>query len=280
MLTLPTRVGTPMLSRNVAVLVAFASVVTGCAEFQAQFENRYGPSPVPIAAFVDASTARQVDVVMAMARGALPPGQLPVTDEEWYRVILAGFNVVDDACISYIDDLWILERRRTRNGALIAAVGSATSGIVAANANPSAITLAILAQAFGLASALNTAISDSYLYSQNAATIKKLVRGTTEAYRVDLAANFKSSEIKYPIASVPAAYHHMREYLALCLPPTIQAQIEDLVTNAKSGPVGSDSNKNPPASPSRSTPSTLAAPPPASSGSRSINRTSPAIRVF
>jgi hypothetical protein len=215
---------------------------------------------------------------MAMARGALPPGQMPVTDEEWYRVILAGFNVVDDACISYIDDLWILERKRTRNGALIAAVGSATSGIVAANANPSAITLAILAQAFGLASALNTAISDSYLYSQNAATIKKLVRGTTEAYRVDLAANFKSSEIKYPIASVPAAYHHMREYLALCLPPTIQAQIEDLVTNAKSGPVGSDSNKNP--SPSRSTSSTLAAPPPASSGSRTINRTSPAIRVF
>jgi hypothetical protein len=99
--------------------------------------------------------------------------------------------------------------------------------------------LAILAQAFGLASAFNTAISDSYLYSQNAATIKKLVQKTTEAYRTDYAANFGKSEWEYPIASPAAAYHHMREYLALCLPPTIQAQIEDLVTNAKAAPVNS-----------------------------------------
>jgi hypothetical protein len=28
----------------------------------------------------------------------------------------------------------------------------------------------------------------------------------------------------------------MREYLALCLPPTIQAQIENLVANAKAAP--------------------------------------------
>jgi hypothetical protein len=36
-----------------------------------------------------------------------------------------------------------------------------------------------------------------------------------------------------------AAYHNMREYLALCLPPTIQAQIEDLVANAKASPENS-----------------------------------------
>lgn len=266
--------------RKVTFLLAFTSLASGCADFQAQIDSRYGPSPVPIAEAVDSSTKRQVDVVMAMARGALPPGQAPATAEEWYRVILAGFNVVDDACISYIDDLWILERRRTRNSALIAAAGAATSGIVAATSNPNALTLAILAQAFGLASALNTAISDTYLYSQNAATIKKLIRGTTEAYRADLATNFKSdgsNSVKYPMASVPAAYHHMREYLALCLPPTIQAQIEDLVTNAKAGPVGSDPKKNPPGG--GTTPSALVVPPAASSPGR-VLRTSPSIRVF
>ena len=105
----------------------------------------------------------------------------------------------------------------------------------------SAETLVILAQAFGLASAFNTAISDSYLFTQNAATIKKLVRKTTEAYRSDLAKKLPppETEITYPIGSPSAAYHHMREYLALCLPPTIQAQIEDLVTNAKATPENS-----------------------------------------
>jgi hypothetical protein len=76
---------------------------------------------------------------------------------------------------------------------------------------------------------------------QNAATIKKLVRKTTEAYRTDLAKKFPApeTEITYPIGSPGAAYHHTREYLALCLPPTIQAQIEDLVANAKAAPENS-----------------------------------------
>jgi hypothetical protein len=156
---------------------------------------------------------------------------------------MTGFNVVDDACVSYIDDLWILERRKTRNGALLAATGAAAAGIVAANSHPSVITLAILAQAFGLASAYNTAISDSYLYTQNAATIKKLIRKTTEAYRTDIAKKVTTeTEVTYPLGSPGAAYHHMREYLALCLPPTIQAQIEDLVANAKAAPENSSTD--------------------------------------
>lgn len=157
----------------------------------------------------------------------------------WYTVTMTGFNVVDDACMSYIDDLWILERRKARNGTLIAATGAAVAGIVAANSHPSVITLAILAQAFGLAAAFNTAISDSYLYTQNAATIKKLIRKTTEAYRTDFAKKFTENEVSYPMGTPGAAYHNMREYLALCLPPTIQAQIEDLVANAKASPENS-----------------------------------------
>jgi hypothetical protein len=156
---------------------------------------------------------------------------------------MTGFNVVDDACMTYIDDLWILERRKARNGALIAATGAAVAGIVAANAHPSATTLAILAQAFGLTSAFNIAIADSYLYTQNAATIKKLVQKTTEAYRTDYANKFTQAEWAYPMASPGAAYHHMREYLALCLPPTIQAQIENLVANAKAAPENSATDR-------------------------------------
>lgn len=177
---------------------------------------------------------RQNDVVLAIARGAGYPRQAPpLSRYDWYQVTLTGFNFVDDACMTYIDDLWILERRKVRNGALIAATQAATAGILAASAHPSTATLVILAQAFGLASAFNTAISDSYLYTQNAATIKKLVRKTTETYRDDFTKNLPARETTYPIGSPGAAYHHMREYLSLCLPPTIQAQIEELVTNAK-----------------------------------------------
>ena len=205
--------------------------------------NRYGPSSAPTGAFVQSAAQRQADVVVAMVRGAGYTASVPAIGDRqgWYTVIMTGFNVVDDACMAYIDDLWILERQKTRVGALITATGAATAGIIAANAHPSAATLAILAQAFGLASAFNTAISDSYLFTQNAATIKKLVQKTTDAYRTDLAKKVPApeTEITYPIGSPGAAYHHMREYLALCLPPTIQAQIEDLVTTAKATPANS-----------------------------------------
>ncbi len=230
--------------RSIIFLIAIASLASGCSDFQSEFMNRYGPSSVPTGAFVQSAAQRQADVVLAMARGAGYAQQSApnIGDRQaWYTVIMTGFNVVDDACMTYIDDLWILERQKTRVGALITATGAATAGIIAANSHPSAETLVILAQAFGLASAFNTAISDSYLFTQNAATIKKLVRKTTEAYRTDLAKKLPppETEITYPIGSPSAAYHHMREYLALCLPPTIQAQIEDLVTNAKATPENS-----------------------------------------
>jgi hypothetical protein len=179
-------------------------LVSGCSEFQDQLAGRYGPNPVPTADVVAIAAQRQDDVVVAMGRGAgFTTAPLNGDRQNWYRVIQTGFNVVDDACSRYIDDLWILERQKARNGALIAASGAAAAGIVAANSHPSAITLAILAQAFGLVAAYNTAISDSYLYTQNAATIKKLVRKTTEAYRTDLANKVvQQDEISYPIGSV------------------------------------------------------------------------------
>jgi hypothetical protein len=224
-------------------VLTLGTLVSGCVTEMDALSGRYGPSPVPTAAAVQAATQRQMEVVMAMASVPRPENLPPFGNRgPWYQVIQAGFNVVDDACITYIDDLWILERRRNRNNSLIAAAGAATAGILAASSNPSASTLAILAQAFGFATVFNTAISDSYLYTQNAATIKKLIRKTAEAYRTDLAANYQKSEIDYPLASYAAAYHHMREYLALCLPPTIQAQIEDLVANAKAFPENSETD--------------------------------------
>lgn len=225
--------------RSFGALLAIATILSGCGNVQDQLTGRYGPNPIPTGASVGLAAQRQSEVVIALAKGA-NFGSLPTTREEWYKVINVGFNVVDDACMTYIDDLWILERRKARTDSLISATGAAVAGIVAANANPSAATLGILAQAFGLASAYNTAISDSFLYTQNAATIKKLVRKTTEAYRTDLARKVPAeTEITYPIGSPEATYHHMREYLSLCLPPTIQAQIEDLVANAKATPENS-----------------------------------------
>jgi hypothetical protein len=222
-----------MFLKKFAALLMTATALGGCSALS---EGRWGPSPVPLASAVEASVAREMAVVRAISQGTFDVMPAFGDRRGWYNVILTGFNVVDDACISYIDDLWIIERRKERNATLISAVGAAVAGIISAGANPSASTLGVLAQAFNLATAFNSAIADSYLYTQNAATIKKLIRTTTSAYRDDLAGHIGGNEVAYPMGSPTAAYFHMREYLALCLPPSIQAQIEDLVTGAMAGP--------------------------------------------
>jgi len=207
---------------------------------------RYGPSPALVAADVQVSVARQSAVVAAVAAGLDPrtlnAGPLPpaAARDAWYSLILSGFNTIDDACMSYVDSLWIMERQKHRNSTILAAAGAAGAALLgAAQPTPSvAAGLVVLAQAFGFAGILNNAIFDTYLYSQNAATIKKLLRKTTAAYRQDFADKTRATldEVVYPVASPGAAYHHMREYLALCLPPTIQAQIEVLVGGAQAIP--------------------------------------------
>jgi len=225
-------------------LIVTAGVLCGCSTLDETLSGRYGPSPVLIAATVQASAARQAAVVAAVA-GTLPaplaPSSREALREEWYTLVLSGFNTIDDACMTYIDDLWILERRKTRTSTILAVTGAAGAALLGSlQPTPSvAAGLVVLAQAFGLATAISNAVADSYLYTQNAATIKKLIQITTVKYRTDFASKVRGQdEVTYPLASPGAAYHHMREYLSLCLPPTIQSQIEERLAGAKAVTVG------------------------------------------
>lgn len=221
------RVGVPCLA---ALLLASCTTVSDLLP-----ATRYGPPPTPLALSVEEAAARETSAVHALilASGRSRPD---IGDRRgWYFVILTGFNIVDDACTTYIDDLWIIERRKIRNSTIITAAGNATTAIVGTIPHPSALAVAVLAQAFGLAGILNNTIADAYLHAHSAATVKKLVRKTMGAYRDDLANNYLSNPA-YVVGPEPGVYHHMREYLSLCLPPTIQGQIEDLVAQSKAGP--------------------------------------------
>jgi hypothetical protein len=225
--------------RFAALSAICVGLLQGCAEYSSFWLDRYGPDPYLVQTTAETVSQRELAVVQAMIRASghgetyYPQGR----NEWYYNAILVGFNTIDDACSEYMDDLWKLDRRKTRSLGILTATGSAVGAIVGASGNPSASTLAILTQAFGLSSALVTDISGSYLYSKDAGQIKGLVKKLTDAYRTDLVTN--ANNLSYPIEGPAAAYHHMREYLQLCLPPNIEAQIAGLVANAQAVPDGS-----------------------------------------
>jgi hypothetical protein len=224
--------------RWVAAIVALG-LLPGCSALKAQWADRYGPDPVLHQVATAETAIRENDVVTALLRANgyardNVANDLPTSNAAWYGVIMTGFNVVDDACQTYINDLWKIDREKNRVKDVISASGAATAAIVGANANPSAKTLTTLAQAFGLASALTGAIGDSYLFAQDPASLGQIVKKLQVAYRNELAKNIGPQS--YPINSYAAVYYHTREYLSLCLPPTIQAQVQDLVAKAKASP--------------------------------------------
>src|SRR5262249_25015936 len=155
---------------------------------------------------------RELAVVNALALAAGPG--LPVTGDArgWHQVILTGFNTVDDACSTYMNDLWKADRQRNKVNNILVATGAAAAAIVGARTNPPGHTLTILAQAFGLGAAISNTVWESYLFSQNPAIIKSLVKKSSDAYRDALFQMAASNAGAAQLASPAAAYYHVREY--------------------------------------------------------------------
>ena len=231
-----------MLKFGRLMLALSLASLQGCSYYKSQWLDRYGPDPILAQNTTADAANRQLGVVNAVlyASGHLEKdsdGKYVTTglknSQDWYGVILTGFNVIDDACQVYMNDLWKINREKNRVKDVLTATGVAASAIISANANPSATTMNVLAQSLGLASSLTSAIGDSYLFAQDPAAVAQIVKKLQVAYRTDLANNLDTKG--YPIASYSAVYFHMREYLSLCLPPTIEAQVQDLIAKAKAG---------------------------------------------
>jgi len=148
----------------------------------------------------------------------------------WYDVTKAGFNFIDSQCTLYFDSLFKLNRSRQAFQSANSAFSSTSTAILAAT-NSTALTLAIVAQAFGLVGQLIDITSNTFLYRLPPAATVQLVQEMQRAYRVGAAA--QSSNVSTPTD----AYSLIQGYLSLCLPTTIEARIISQVSDARAAPV-------------------------------------------
>lgn len=216
-----------------AALLA-SGLVAGCSGLQALWEDRYGPSPILDPVQVQLATAKQVDVLRAFALGAdLPwPPSLSTQSDYWYRVTLAGFNFVDDACTRYMEDLFGWERKRNRTKDILALAASSTAAILGAT-GAGTQSLVIVAQAFGFATGATTIFADSYLFKLHPSTIQSIVLKLQEAYRNAAADPARKALIVNGGPSV--AYQYVRGYLTLCLPVTLEQKIDEYLQATSAG---------------------------------------------
>lgn len=210
-------------------------LLAGCNSMQALWEDRYGPNPIFDPAQVQQAAERQVEVLKAFAVGAdlsWPPPPPGVKSDYWYRVTLAGFNFVDDACTRYMEDLFGWERKRNRTKDILTLAAASTAAILGAT-GAGTKSLVVVAQAFGFATGATTIFADSYLFKLHPSTIQSIVLKLQEAYRNVAAEPARRAAINNGGSSV--AYQYVRGYLTLCLPVTLEQKIEEYLARTNGG---------------------------------------------
>ncbi|MCP3413595.1 hypothetical protein NLM16_05725 [Bradyrhizobium brasilense] len=205
-----------------AVTVGIFLLLSGCLND----ERNRGLNPIIQPTSVEVAAQNQTRILTALS---IDYGIPQTNSTYWYDVSLAGFNYVDDQCRLYFNDLFFLDRERQQIKAGLTATGATAAAIMGVT-GASATSLAIVSQAFGLGNISTDLVAGTYLYQTPPSAALTFVRELQLAYR-DGIANRRAL-----VTTPSAAYHVIQDYLALCLPPAIEAKIAEHIANAKAAP--------------------------------------------
>jgi hypothetical protein len=183
-----------------------------------------------------------VDLLCQQA-GLVPEGILvPCNDAffspaQWMIFVQAGMNDIDRRCDAYLQ--WLDDKRRWQHPILqeISDVRTATELIMAAS-GVGVAPIAIVGAAFGLATSTFTNLSSRLVLEVNQSTVQSVVLTSQNKYRFTLINGDPLTVPPTPptvIVSRPSAIYVLRSYLRLCLPFTIETQINTTVTAVDRG---------------------------------------------
>jgi hypothetical protein len=147
------------------------------------------------------------------------------TDEfgpgEWLSIAKAGLNDIDRRCDAYL--AWLFDRERTKSPILerIDEASTATQAILKATQSGN-VALSIIAQAFDLLEESPDNRSSRLLLEIEKSTIQSVVQKNRDLFRGNLKDGW--------VTGKPHAVTAMRNYLRLCMPSEIEAQINRAIS--------------------------------------------------
>jgi len=144
-----------------------------------------------------------------------------VGSRNWALIVQAGMNDIDQRCDAYL--AWLDDRRRSRAPILnqITAISTATQSI-ARFSGVEGNSLSIVAEAFGIASHTFNNLNSRLILEVNHSTVQSVVVNRRNEYRIGMGAT--------RIDNRPAAIHALRSYLNICMPFTIEMEINTTIT--------------------------------------------------
>jgi len=140
---------------------------------------------------------------------------------DWGVFVRAGMNDIDQRCDSFLT--WIDAKRRDREPVLaeLSAINTAVhAAMTVTGSGPTALNL--VTTAFGLASATYANWNSRLLIAVNQSTIQQVVYDSQGEYRKKIG--------DWRVPDQATAIYLLRNYLRLCMPTTIEANINTTTT--------------------------------------------------
>ena len=207
---------------RLAAVATMALALSACATWRNVSQLESGPgsdfSPDDIKAHREAQ-----DKVLAQLYGLANLAAAPSATGEWDTVVAAGMDYADMKCERYMHALFRLNRDKKTVGAQIGLAGTAAAGILAAT-HAAAKAVEIVAISFGFAGATVDNLSSNLLYELDPSSVRTLVKTMQANYRQSVGTGYVSR---------PGAVNAIRSYALLCVPASIEAEVNLSVKKAQ-----------------------------------------------
>jgi len=149
---------------------------------------------------------------------------------DWFQVAEWGFNVGRQDCDVYLNILFRISREKQRNDSMLTAIGTAASAVLTATTHGQT-ALSVVAASFGMTSALNDALFQSYLFSEAPGLVAIKVKSMQDAFQDTIEKNQADGTSSNNISTAAAAFSAIQGYYNLCLPQTIDGTLLQAVAS-------------------------------------------------
>jgi hypothetical protein len=200
-------------------LIALLSLTSGCASWVASTESELaqtGPGTTIDSGLVKNYVEQQklVHTQLIALTGLKAPS--------WDKIISAGLQYSDVRCSNYIESLYWVNKHIKADVKDVNAAGTLATGLMGI-AKAAASEIAAVAVLFGYAESSISNSGSRILFELEPSAIRSLIEGSQKAFRGALLTGYNDQS---------GAFSVIREYVALCLPSTIEAEINNAAKNA------------------------------------------------
>lgn len=215
-----------------ATSIAMTLFAAGCVQnYPDGVGTKLNPGNLPaqtdlLNAYVE-EICQQAGLQPTAPNGVTSCGSSPYDAGTWWLFVQAGMNDIDQRCDAYL--VWLDDAQRSREPVLDELSQlSTTAQTIMRSTGVGANPITIVGAAFGLASGTFTNLYSRMIMAVPHSTVQAVVLSRQKEYREELIGN-STNKPQVAIVNRPAALYALRSYLRLCMPMTIETEINNTI---------------------------------------------------